>query len=372
MFAARHGKTECVQVLIDADADIAIVTTEGETALSWAEKYGHDEAAALLRAAADERRTVSGLEALRVGDSTSRRQCAHCGKTSAQAKAEGLKLRKCSACAQAARADIVPPRYCSRACQVAAWPEHKRVCQKTRAKHEMLRMAGMRYKTGFEYASQGRHQEALSELEEALRIQRATVGDDHPGVGRTRIGIGNVYFSQGRFAEAHEAFEEALRIARAKLGDDHPDVARTRIGMGNVYAVQGRYAEVLEAYEEALRIFRAKLGDNHPEMASTRNNIGNVYKIQGRFAKALEAYEEALRIFIAAFGEDHPRVVHVRREARDIRQLQERIHGQQSTEAAPSTSGSGTAARRSTQIQNAAVQYYSTDTVVRTTVVLPC
>ena len=135
--AARGGKTECVRVLIDAGADIAIVGTEGQSALSCAEQYGHDEAAGLLRTAADERRTVAELEALRIDDSgpqrsgrsrSSRRRCAPCGKTSAQVKAEGGKMQKCAACTNAADTDIVPPRYCSRACQVAAWPEHKKVC----------------------------------------------------------------------------------------------------------------------------------------------------------------------------------------------------------------------------------------------------
>mmetsp|Transcript_2217 Transcript_2217/g.8822 ORF Transcript_2217/g.8822 Transcript_2217/m.8822 type:complete len:173 (-) Transcript_2217:906-1424(-) len=110
--AASMGNVDCVHVLLEAGAD-------------------------LLRAAADERRTVAELEALRVGDSgpqrsgrsrSSRRRCAHCGKTSAQVKAEGGKMQKCAACTNAADTDIVPPRYCSRACQVAAWPEHKRVC----------------------------------------------------------------------------------------------------------------------------------------------------------------------------------------------------------------------------------------------------
>ena len=137
MLAAFGGKTECVRVLFDAGADIAIVGTEGQSALSCGESLGYDEAAGLLRAAADERRTVAELEALRVGDSgpqrsgrsrSSRRRCAHCGKTSAQVKAEGGKMQKCAACTNAADTDIVPPRYCSRACQVAAWPEHKKVC----------------------------------------------------------------------------------------------------------------------------------------------------------------------------------------------------------------------------------------------------
>ena len=64
------------------------------------------------------------------GSNESRNACAHCGKTSADAKAEGGKLRSCSGCcnAKAKGADVVPPRYCSRACQVAAWPQHRRKC----------------------------------------------------------------------------------------------------------------------------------------------------------------------------------------------------------------------------------------------------
>ena len=48
---------------------------------------------------------------------------------------------------------------------------------------------------------------------------------------------------QGRYDEALEAYEDALRIQRAKLGDDHPDVAATRNNLGLVYYSQGRHAE---------------------------------------------------------------------------------------------------------------------------------
>ena len=55
--------------------------------------------------------------------------------------------------------------------------------------------------------------------------------------------MGGVYNLLDRHAEALEAYEEALRIQRAALGDDHPDVAAT-----------------LDDIEQALRAARARGG----------------------------------------------------------------------------------------------------------------
>ena len=149
MVAAAYGHNDCVRMLVEAGADLSLSTSEGITAVTFALASGNVEAAGimmrvaainpatqdkLLRAYA--RAAACGsyarLLAARGGGSRDapRHACAHCGKTSAAAKAEGDKLRSCSACRSAKNegADVVPPRYCSRACQVAAWPQHKREC----------------------------------------------------------------------------------------------------------------------------------------------------------------------------------------------------------------------------------------------------
>ena len=45
--------------------------------------------------------------------------CDHCGKSAEQASGKGLKT--CGKCYAA--------RYCSKQCQLAAWPEHKAACK---------------------------------------------------------------------------------------------------------------------------------------------------------------------------------------------------------------------------------------------------
>ncbi|KAL4437307.1 hypothetical protein ABPG75_004446 [Micractinium tetrahymenae] len=55
-----------------------------------------------------------------------RHSCSQCGMTASQAAAVGAKLRRCSRCRQV--------RYCSKACQRAAWLAHRKVCQQAAAR----------------------------------------------------------------------------------------------------------------------------------------------------------------------------------------------------------------------------------------------
>ena len=51
MFAGGEGLAEVIEILLAHGADAALVDTDGETALTFAERNGHEESAGLLRAA---------------------------------------------------------------------------------------------------------------------------------------------------------------------------------------------------------------------------------------------------------------------------------------------------------------------------------
>jgi ankyrin repeat protein len=51
MFAGGEGLTEVIEVLLSNGADAGLVDTDGDTALTFAERNGHEQAARLLRAA---------------------------------------------------------------------------------------------------------------------------------------------------------------------------------------------------------------------------------------------------------------------------------------------------------------------------------
>ena len=46
-------------------------------------------------------------------------------------------------------------------------------------------------------------------------------------------------------------YVEALRIEMATLGKNHPEVATTRNNMGNLYRKQSKFADALRQYEKA-------------------------------------------------------------------------------------------------------------------------
>ena len=61
--------------------------------------------------------------------------------------------------------------------------------------------------------------------------------------------MGKVYRKQSKFANALWEYEEALRIEMATLGKNHPEVATTRSNIGNVYLKQSKFTDSLREYK---------------------------------------------------------------------------------------------------------------------------
>ena len=57
--------------------------------------------------------------------------------------------------------------------------------------------------------------------------------------------MGNVYRKQSKFTDALREYEEALRIEMATFGKNHPEVATTRSNMASVYSKQSKLADAL-------------------------------------------------------------------------------------------------------------------------------
>ncbi len=66
-------------------------------------------------------------------------------------------------------------------------------------------------------------------------MRRERYGDDDKDVGKTYHHIGEALADLGRLDDALENFEEAYRIRKGVLGDEHEDVAETLQCMGLVY-----------------------------------------------------------------------------------------------------------------------------------------
>lgn len=131
--------------------------------------------------------------------------------------------------------------------------------------------------------------EALKIYEIALETARSA-GNDANGVASSLLRLGAVQRSLGNHAQALSALEEGLKIAGQ--ANNRPVEARILNNIGNVHLTQGELERALAFYERSLAL-QTELG-NQQDISRLHNNIGNVYIIQGNFRLGLESYQKSL------------------------------------------------------------------------------
>ena len=150
--------------------------------------------------------------------------------------------------------------------------------------------------------------EARRHYEQALAIERRTLGDDHERVALLLTYLGSVLEQSGESEDAVASFEQALEIHRRALGPDHPELA----ALHNNYAVVlfGRqdYAGAQAQLEQGLEIQRKALGE-HPATALFIDNLGGLLVMQGKVAQGRALIEEALTMREKLLGPEHPALV---------------------------------------------------------------
>jgi len=160
----------------------------------------------------------------------------------------------------------------------------------------------------------GRREEALAQAEGAVRIfrqlaqQRALDGDSAaflPDLAGSLNTLANMLSDVGRREEALAQVEEAVRICR-QLEQQRPDtflpdMAMSLHNLASRLSELGRWEEALAQAEEAVRIYRQlaqlRLDAFLPNLATALNNQANILGDLGRREEALAQAEEALRIY---------------------------------------------------------------------------
>jgi tetratricopeptide (TPR) repeat protein len=119
---------------------------------------------------------------------------------------------------------------------------------------------------------QGRHQEALGHLREAVRLD--------PGYPDAHYNLGVVLASLGRFDEAVPEYRAALRL--------NPRMAGAHLSLGLALLNREQFDEAIPAFEEALRL--------DGTLAEAHRGLGLALSKRGRTAEAERHYAEAVRL----------------------------------------------------------------------------
>jgi Flp pilus assembly protein TadD len=155
-------------------------------------------------------------------------------------------------------------------------------------------------------ASQGRVDEAIAHLSEAVRInpdfppaqnnlgvelkRQRHLGEaiDHysqalrtkPDFAEAHNNLANALDEEGRTSEAITHYTEALRI--------RPDYAEAHNGLGVALAKEARLGEAVDHFSAAMRI--------KPDSVDAYNNLGIALAMQGKREDAIHQFSEALRL----------------------------------------------------------------------------
>ena len=153
---------------------------------------------------------------------------------------------------------------------------------------------------------------------EAIEIETAVLGEDHPSIATTRENLGNVYFRQKKLDQTASNLEVVLAMRRKALGDDSEPVARTLANMAAVYMISGNLEAAARTYPEAVERLSRTLGPDHPDVAHVLTGMGECLIKQKKYTEAEPVLLRALGLRMKAFGETHLRTQRTIKDLGDL------------------------------------------------------
>ncbi len=111
----------------------------------------------------------------------------------------------------------------------------------------------------------------------------------------------------GRMQEAERFYREALAIDMAQYGPEHPEVATDYHHIAFFEMTAGHCEETLRLLRAAYEIRARTLGPRHIRVGIQRGLRATCELRLGRIAQAEESIEEALQILGMTYGQEHPR-----------------------------------------------------------------
>ncbi|MBL9103251.1 MAG: serine/threonine protein kinase [Myxococcales bacterium] len=149
---------------------------------------------------------------------------------------------------------------------------------------------------------------------EAL-LDRLRAGDD----ARARFHYVRLYSvcKDGRCDDDIRPLQDAIERHRRGAGDDHPQLAGLYIGLANIHMLRGEQAAAEQAYVDALARLEALLGPRHPRLDRCLGNLARLALDRSDLATAA-AYIDRTRDVLTVYSPAHPSVLGLRRLESDL------------------------------------------------------
>ena len=161
---------------------------------------------------------------------------------------------------------------------------------------EQLRRAALLSNLAGIHLSAGEYAEGRAALEQAIAIQEAALGPDHPSLARSLNNLASIDASAGSYEQAKQLHARALALWQETLGPEHPLVAGGLTNLANDHLVTGNYDEARRLHEQAIAIQEEALGLEHPELARSLLNLAADHEAIGDYREVESLSKRALAI----------------------------------------------------------------------------
>ncbi|HBL32002.1 MAG TPA: hypothetical protein DD490_34700, partial [Acidobacteria bacterium] len=132
--------------------------------------------------------------------------------------------------------------------------------------------------------------DALPLLRRALAIREA-LGREDAGLADVLNDLGMTLATQGRFDEAETNLRRSLGLHERLWGERDPRVAKILHNLGGIALQSGRTEEAARLLEHAVAIREAAVPDDDPGLAGSREALALVRMQQGKPAEAVRTLE---------------------------------------------------------------------------------
>jgi CHAT domain-containing protein/Tfp pilus assembly protein PilF len=149
---------------------------------------------------------------------------------------------------------------------------------------------------GYLFLNQGRYDEALAPLENALRLEEENKECSTLDRARTRNWLGYSYMVLEQWKKSRDLVEAGLTMRISELGPDDPAVASSQYMLGVILYKLGDYKGATVHLQEALRIQSVQPGQESSVFASTLVALGMTSSDRGDFQAALRSLSRAAEI----------------------------------------------------------------------------
>ena len=166
---------------------------------------------------------------------------------------------------------------------------------------------------GLVLQERGKLDEALPPLDEAVRVFSASPSEEAElAVAITTLA--NLHFDAGRLDVSETMNKRALEMDRRIHGERHPHVADDLLNLGSIQSSRGHHAEAAAYNRDALAILEAWYGADHPETASAMTILAQSLSPQQKYEEASVLLRRASETQERVYGLSHPRVAFVLNE----------------------------------------------------------